>query len=1090
MRFLQLFLLGLLLLTACTAAPAKSVLVVAGDNYEEFHTFRHYIDPAIRQSLEKDGWVVGECSWDALTEETLSRFQAVIFLQTPDTFIKADKDARLARMQTLLRDYLARGGGVLIFPDLFRGTVHKTVNAWLEPYGIKALPQTVQETPRGRHPFDAYPAMGVAASGNIAKDTLTEGVARFVYPEGNELTTTFQAGEDWKVLVRGEKTARSVPNEGVVESDPLVPEEPPIVAVREAGGGRMAYWSGHSSFFILKPYHAYWDEGRVLKEGDDLQLLDNLLAWLAGAPESRVGGFTVADQEDIFHFEQARERSITQEQRIPGSPRRGVIGVQSRLSGGSLSIADLSTQARQLGLDYIVFTEDASAVSSADVWADYVKACAEASGPDFIAFPGVLVESPETHDRAVVFNLRKPWPETPWKVGDFESFVRIGVNNGWRAFFALLDPDTAPVPLANEGAVNSISVNSSPDQMQGKPTAAGIFQRTQREMWGLAPIRYRQVRTEKDLTEAADTGTTWLYSEKWGGDFRVSQDEITFSAVADGPVLTDFSASGESTWTPPFSSRYRGRVEVDHLAPGQVVELWFGQNRMRAATAQSDAVAFSFSFIAEGSGHLFVRVLDQEKRTILQASALKFAKVRFNSFVGSDRMNGYWYPVREARPDTPGSIFIEGKYGVIGTSVYPQMAWGDHWQFRSENQNLAEPLGLEVGAPPGSIDRMWAGFYLKTPSGWESLAPWRGMSYFSSDAAIWTDSPIAERRESLVNGRKEIRVEPSSLLDRKTDVTGFRWDDHAILWVAAEAVAREASLPEARVLALRLGDSVSKFSSQSILRASGELESAALSLGQRFRLRAGDGFSLGDMPMGMVSIWALQDLDGEVLADSDRATLQLFQPAEMWPPTAGGRAEASYLVVISRHQAGQPRDLENVREAVFSDNLWQADADRKQPMRDDATSRFRQLVALGGGVRGGWGTWSRPGRVWRAEIRDFAPRVDAGILRREGDGWIWRQIETAGERGMAFVDRTPTGRAFIGQPILCDNPGVKIELGNLDPQGKGWKVSLHNPTDQPVAVKLRVHPELARIVKIDDPACTVKPGETVVRNLELKTEER
>lgn len=1089
MRFLHILLFGALLLAACAAASAKSLLVVAGDNYEEFHTFRHYIDPAIRQSLEKDGWVVGECSWDALTEETLSRFQAVIFLQTPDTFIKADKDARLGRMQALLQDYLARGGGVLVFPDLFRGTVHKTVNAWLEPYGIKALPQTIQETPRGQHPFEAYPAMGVASTGNIARDALTEGVSRFVYPEGNELTTTFQAGDDWKVLVRGEKTALSVPNEGVVESDPLFSEEPPIVAVREAGGGRMAYWSGHSSFFILKPYHAYWDEGRVLKEGDDLRLLENLLAWLAGSPASQLGGFTGEEQTGIFHFEQARERTISQEQRIPGPPRRGVIGLQSRLSGGPLSVADLCTQARQLGLDYVVFTEDAAAVSSADVWEDYVKACAEASGPDFIAFPGVLVESPETHDRAVVFNLRKPWPETPWNVGDFESFVRIGVNNAWRAFFALIDPDTAPVPLANQGAVNALAVNSSADEAQGRPAAAGIFQRTQREMWGLAPIRYRQVRTEKELTDAADTGTTWLYSEKWGSDFRVSQDEITFSAVADGPVLKDFSASGESTWTPPFSSRYRGRVEIERLAPGQVVELWFGQNRMRAVTAQSASVAFPFSFVAEGSGHLFVRVLDQERRTILQASALKFAKVRFNSFVGSDRMNGYWYPVREARPDTPGSIFIEGKYGVIGTSVYPQLAWGDHWQFRSENQSLSEPLGFEVGAPPGSIERMWAGFYLKTPAGWESLAPWRGMSYFSSDAAVWTDSPIAQRTESKVNGRKEISVEPSSRLDRKTDVTGFRWDEHAILWVSAEAVAREASLPEARVLALRLGDSRRKFSTRSILRASGELEKSDLPLGQRFRLHAGDGFSLGDMPMGMVSIWALQDLDGNVSADSDRAALELFLPAENWPPAIGGRVTASYLVVISRHQSGKPRELLDVRDAVFSGNFWQTDADRKKPAAD-GISRFRQLVSLGGGVRSGWGTWSRPGRSWRAEIRDFAPGSGVGILSRSGDGWTWRQIETAGERGMVFMEETPKERAFLGQPILCDIPSVKIELGSLDPQGKAWKVSLHNPTDKPVSTSLRVHPALAGIVGIDDPACTVKPGETLVRTLELKPEGR
>lgn len=1104
LRFFKSLCCALVLLAAspCGAAePTHSVLVVAGDNYEEFPGFQHFIDPAMARILKESGWVVGECSWDELNLRVLERFDAVIFVQTPDCFIKSDRDARLGKMRDLLAAYLNKGGGVLIFPDLFRGTVHKTVNAWLEPYGIRSMPQTIRDR-SGVVPFLAFPGFGSAHTEAILKDPITSGVGSFAYPIGNELATAFFPSDEWKVLVRGGATSYTAPSDGIEEKGETIRSAPPLVAVREAGKGRMAYWAGHSSFWILRPFHPYWDEGRLIKNGDGLALLKNVLAWLGSQSPKTVGGFQPSEQDSIYKHSRKTLSYQAQGQDLPGKPHKGLVGLQSEISGGGgQSVAALCAKAKEAGLDFVVFTEDAAAISNPAAWQKLVGECARETTATFIAFPGVVVESPETHDRAIAFNLRKPWPETPWDRGEFDCFVRIGVNNAWRPPFALLNPTEAPVPVANQGAVNALAVRTFDEASGQWKNADALFQRTQTELWGFSPLAYRSLRTPEEIAAALNGNgpLTYLYAEKWGTGFVMGQDEVTFSAVSDGPVLTVFNTGSDSLWRPPFSGHYRGHVRVERLAPADTLEVWFNKSLVRRYLPKNGVVDESFDFTREGGGSLFVRVLGGDQATRLQAGASRFAKL-FSSYVGSDRMNGYWYPVQPVKDDDAQGRYIEGGYGLLRTTMYPQLGWGDHYLFRSKDQMESQPMGFEVGSPTGAIERMYAGFYVKRATGWETLAPWRSMSYVSSDAVVWKDEGIALRREPRLNGKRRIVVEPSPDIERTSSITGYRWGRDAVWLVQGRAEVKGMNVPhEQRVLSLRMGDLASRFSSVQVLHADHSVESPAVTEGRDVVLKPGDGMTLGDAPMGMVSVWALNELVVSIATEGNRPVINGALPKGAWPPAAGHAATARYFVVLSDH--GQENTLSALQQRIFTSNRWQAMDSRPgyfaslwnriseawNPRSSKATpvdvlEDYRQSLRFPGAE--GWGTWSFASKPWRASLAGFKRGCDLGLLTPEPGGWRWKQIAQSQGEAHVLVDQTPAGYAFLGQPVTAD--GLIVEVGALQPGDSQWTVTVHNPTARQVRTVLKIHPALTGNFSIADSGVEIAPGSTLSRTLAFK----
>lgn len=127
--------------TAPASAGERTLLVVAGMNYESLGMFPFFIDPVLRRHLESKGWEVAECRWSELTPEKAARFQVVAFLQTPNLPSgELGKDPLFQKMELILKERLDSGGGALVFADQFRGRIQPVLDAWLKPWDIRVAP--------------------------------------------------------------------------------------------------------------------------------------------------------------------------------------------------------------------------------------------------------------------------------------------------------------------------------------------------------------------------------------------------------------------------------------------------------------------------------------------------------------------------------------------------------------------------------------------------------------------------------------------------------------------------------------------------------------------------------------------------------------------------------------------------------------------------------------------------------------------------------------------------------------------------------------------------------------------------------------
>ncbi|HIE55523.1 MAG TPA: hypothetical protein EYP90_10135, partial [Chromatiaceae bacterium] len=233
--------------------------------------------------------------------------------------------------------------------------------------------------------------------------------------------------EEWRIIVRAEVTA----------SCQSIPSAPPLVAVRKFGKGRIAIATFDARYFINDGYHPAYG-GYALEKGDGFKLLRQLYDWL-GEPSMRMG-WVYTERVQVPPVRKApRRRPFKHLPDVPLADLRkrmeamqwsemrifkGVIGIHSDISDGHASVEDFCKVARQLGYDFLVFTE-ASELMDERKWEALVRACQVASDENFIAIPGL-----EIRDKSgvrIVFNLER-FP-TEKELG--KHWARLLFNLNW-----------------------------------------------------------------------------------------------------------------------------------------------------------------------------------------------------------------------------------------------------------------------------------------------------------------------------------------------------------------------------------------------------------------------------------------------------------------------------------------------------------------------------------------------------------------------------------------------------------------------------------------------------------------------------------
>ncbi len=451
-RHLTLTLLLLLTLSASlalaqetaptAAAPKPSLLIITGAYYfpgwpglGDFDIFKQLVE---KEGIQVDMWVNDKSrplDWDLIRKYT-----ALVIISPPDY-----KDQPFhhgmwtgppdkAAFDEMLKQYLAAGGGVfwLLFSENYP-VQYNLYNDYLMPFGAKLMleemhdPQTEAVHSRLQQPFlyaDAVPNTPVTA-----------GVSHAWIPIGYSYATThtqpLEFSKAWTEVLKGGPTSYSEPRqiryaELEPQTRPFAREgktpQPAIMAIREAGGGRMAaacMWGIFHLYGGKTWIHdgAVWDKGFNNKPSDFGKLFINTIRWLSepGLKSGQIGGY-VQDPLQLVHphFRKTADELIPQFDSYqnptpPGQVYKGLIGARTSYSGGKGTAAEYAAAAKRAGLSFVIFLEDFSQLKEADL-RKLEADCKDSSDKTLLLLPGYRLQN-NVGNNMFLYGHELPWPK-------------------------------------------------------------------------------------------------------------------------------------------------------------------------------------------------------------------------------------------------------------------------------------------------------------------------------------------------------------------------------------------------------------------------------------------------------------------------------------------------------------------------------------------------------------------------------------------------------------------------------------------------------------------------------------------------------
>jgi len=261
-----------------------------------------------------------------LNRSRLSRYSAVVLFQTPGAALQRKvgeqgrgiDPAAAKAFPAALKDYAARGGGVMLFAsddDWYQQRLFDVTPL----FGLTLPVETLNESdPENIGSMTNMRSAGVVPlyySDQVAAGhPLTAGVSGVWYPpqrhyNGADTSPLLLNSSAWTPLLRAAKTACTVATDlnGGKLYRPLPPTiyqrstpvcGPPLLAVRNFSAGRIAALSQWSQY-TLGSGDGWLFDSQVLSRGDrgrksDMgQLLLNVLTWLATPQPGGPGGYTM-----------------------------------------------------------------------------------------------------------------------------------------------------------------------------------------------------------------------------------------------------------------------------------------------------------------------------------------------------------------------------------------------------------------------------------------------------------------------------------------------------------------------------------------------------------------------------------------------------------------------------------------------------------------------------------------------------------------------------------------------------------------------------------------------------------------------------
>ena len=714
----------------------------------------------------------------------------------------------------------------------------------------------------------------------------------------------------------------------------------------------------------------------------------------------------------------------------------GVIGVHSAFSDGKGSVAEWVAEAQRLGFHFLVFTENYEQMNP-DKYRRLVEECRRASTQTFLAVPGLELSAPygkrgvvhgvcvnpksfperkpnmvfnlKFHERSpLMVNLFKPGVLNPWEFRFWEGvqawrYDERGEHDGWKTYTALASAGYNVHPYV-------VHCLRSPEALK---TLDGM------RVYFLA---------------------RWLRAIVPGG-FR-------FRFLSDGPVIEQFAVKRHRGGGEYAGEWVRVSLRVRSDAPLRRVSIVDRGSVLRRFYPRSKQFSKTVVFPADQWRVLWLEVEDEVGHRAL-SDHINVQMMHFGIPQCADNQNNMFmfYSPRGVGHVLLGAWHVGEDAGSITNSLW---------------------LAKEIN-PPGQESGELAALRCQTG---------RNLIRLFTRSKQWLPLP-SPRLRNLFWSEDAVVFDYTAESDVGTwraTFTGFRPRLHGFNWLLTDT-------------RLTLKKSV----------ALGENARGPEILFKQIR---------GNKPVGpwrKVSYWHGRNAQCSTADVPDEGTLHLPFPTGSgvgcWPNRAGnfavlavdGQVDAWVYGpdIAPRIVVGQNSPNTILKPGTTLHTTLITVIDSGESNDDSQLSQFRTFLGLSG----------KPGfqvRVTHGVLRTASPivLVDAKdgyvtfefncndiltpvgvIVRGVGEnctailcdldtGW-WKHLGVYEGSAYAVVERAGTRRLFVGNPLQCDNPSVRVEwLRAPGQRGVPWasmEFRVHNPTPQKQRCRISLAPALGAL---------------------------
>jgi hypothetical protein len=623
---------------------------------------RFIIDRHLKSILEKDDFTVAAVHYADVNPDFLRKFNVVV-INWP-VLIRAYGDDPKGHEEKwqMFEQFVREGGGLLLFgyhagnPDSFDNT-----NQYIKRFGIRYLPQAIIENDPNKcalpEPSKAVLAIdygrkfSFAKTENITPHSVTKGVRTIWYPTGwmyNMATLPIEANPNWTILVRGSDTAQSVvgfPDDPEAKKVPTIPSAPPFIACRDFGKGRIVAFASHPTFWMEVPFHRLWGYGFVYKNGDALQLLKNILHWLAepSLKEGKLGGYQPSPPPPFKPVE-APAQPAPQAPSWQRNIFKGLIGAHTSYSDGYGTVAQFCESAKKAGYQFVVFTEDFQQMDEGK-WESLVKDCERESKDGFLAIPGIkFVDAAGA--RYIAFDLQF-FPRKEW-IGDYENRIRRHISNmpgfyfgeNWRPL-AILAPHLNPHPASRpwfQKFYGAFSVFTYDKDKLLDDSLEWYLERMGNQ-YNSVPIAVHEIFHPEEVFLATKGVQTFAWAESLRDvptSFRhhwYANPQMAF--VSSGPILREWWIENSND---ERSTRFALHIHITSEIPLEEISIYDGKRLWRRFLPKGK----EFKEVMEGwhdQQRFFVLVAKDAKGNVLVSPTLWTSSVRHHLVMCTDMQN-------------------------------------------------------------------------------------------------------------------------------------------------------------------------------------------------------------------------------------------------------------------------------------------------------------------------------------------------------------------------------------------------------------------------------------------------------------------